>query len=191
MPEPAPTTAYVALGSNLGDRAAALHDAVARLSAAPGVAVTRVSSFLENPAVGGPAGSPPFLNAVAEVRTALAPAALLDRLLEVERAMGRERRERWGPRTIDLDLVLFGDAVIDLPDLTVPHPRMHERAFVLEPLAEIAPDAVHPVLKRTAHELVGGRAWRGTGFPPLRAGPGGQKPQKLDRPRPPTFSAPV
>jgi 2-amino-4-hydroxy-6-hydroxymethyldihydropteridine diphosphokinase len=141
-----PTTAYIALGANLGDREQNLRAALDLLNATPGVRVTRVSSFLENPAVGGPAGSPPFLNAAAELETTLDPRALLGRLLEIERALGRERRQKWGPRTIDLDLLLYGDHVIDEPDLKVPHPLMQERQFVLQPLAEIAPGAVHPVL---------------------------------------------
>lgn len=147
-------TAYIALGANLGDRAASLRDAVARLSATPGVAVTRLSSFLENPAVGGPADSPPFLNAAAEVQTSLSASGLLDRLLQIERDMGRERIKKWGPRVIDLDLVLFGDQVIDAPTLKVPHPLMHARDFVLRPLAEIAPHAVHPVLRMTIGDLL-------------------------------------
>ncbi|MDB5295310.1 MAG: folK [Phycisphaerales bacterium] len=172
-PVPRPTTAYVALGANLGDRPATLRAALDLLAAAPGLTVTAISSFLENPAVGGPAGQPAFLNAVAEVRTTLGPRAMLGVLLDVERQLGRERRERWGPRTIDLDLVLFGDAVIADQDLKVPHPLMHERAFVLTPLAEVAPAAVHPVLGRTAAELAanlaaGDRPPRGTGFQPVR-----------------------
>src|SRR5436305_3817206 len=133
------------MGANLGDRAANLRDAVARLAGTPGVRVAAVSSFYDNPAVGGPAGSPAFLNAVAAVEATLSPHALLARLLEIEREMGRERREKWGPRPIDLDLVLYADRVIHDPGLAVPHPLMHERRFVLEPLAEIAPGAIHPV----------------------------------------------
>ena len=148
------TTAYIALGANLGDRQENLHAALEHLNATAGVRVTRVSSFLENPAVGGPAGSPPFLNAAAELETTLDPRALLGRLLQIERELGRERRQKWGPRTIDLDLLLYGDRVIDEPDLKVPHPLMHERRFVLHPLAEIAPGAVHPVLSLRVDALL-------------------------------------
>ena len=140
------STAYIALGANLGDRRANMERAVDLLRATPGVAVTRVSSFLETPAVGGPPDSPPFLNAAAELKTTLSPRRLLDRLLEIERLLGRQRREKWGPRTIDLDLLLYADHVIAEPQLQVPHPLMHLREFVLAPLSEIAPDLPHPVL---------------------------------------------
>ena len=133
-----PTTAYIALGANLGDRAANLRTAMAMLHRTPGVRVTKVSAFLENPAVGGPADSPDFLNAVAEVQTRLSPIELLHRLLEIERALGRERVEKWGPRTIDLDLLIHGNEAMKTSELTLPHPRLHERRFVLSPLAEIA-----------------------------------------------------
>jgi 2-amino-4-hydroxy-6-hydroxymethyldihydropteridine diphosphokinase len=149
-----PATAYIALGANLGDREQNLRAALDLLSATPGVRVTRVSSFLENPAVGGPPGSPPFLNAAAELETTLEPRRLLARLLEIEQTLGRRRREKWGPRPIDLDLLLYGDQVIDVPDLKVPHPLMHERRFVLQPLAEIAPRAVHPIFWRRIDTLL-------------------------------------
>lgn len=149
-----PITAYIALGANLGDRAASLRRAIEVLGSGSDVRVTRVSSFLENPAVGGPADAPPFLNAVAEVRTRLSPALLLARLLETEQAMGRVRRERWGPRTIDLDLLMYSDLVLSTDELTLPHPRLHERRFVLAPLAEIAPDLVHPTLRKSVRELL-------------------------------------
>jgi 2-amino-4-hydroxy-6-hydroxymethyldihydropteridine diphosphokinase len=132
-------TAYIGLGSNLGDRGENLRRALERLGAA------RVSTIRETDPV-GVTEQPRFLNAVAELETGLPPRALLDRLLEIERDLGRDREseERWGPRTIDLDLLLYDDEVIDEPGLTVPHPRLAERRFVLEPLHELAPDLVLP-----------------------------------------------
>jgi 2-amino-4-hydroxy-6-hydroxymethyldihydropteridine diphosphokinase len=146
--------AYIALGANVGDRAENIRVALEKLKETPGVDVTKVSAMLENPAVGGPVDSPPFLNAAAEVATSLPADMLLARLLEIEQEMGRVRREKWGPRPIDLDLLLYGDLVLDLPGLTVPHPLMHKRRFVLSPLVEIAPDAVHPVFQWTVEELL-------------------------------------
>jgi 2-amino-4-hydroxy-6-hydroxymethyldihydropteridine diphosphokinase len=148
------TTAYVALGSNLGDREQILRDALDAMRKLPGVSVTRVSTFLENPAVGGPPDSPPFLNAVAEVQTSLSARQLLHGLLQIEQSLGRVRREKWEPRVIDLDLILFGEETIHEDGLTVPHPLMHKRRFVLEPLAEVAPDARHPTLNKSAVELL-------------------------------------
>ena len=146
-------TAYIALGANLGDRRGNLERALDLLRATPGVRVTKLSTFLENPAVGGPPDSPPFLNAVAEVETSLPPRDLLARLLAIEHQLGRQRRHKWDPRLIDLDVLLYGDTIIDEPDLRIPHPLMHERRFVLDPLREIAPDAMHPVLKRRIADL--------------------------------------
>lgn len=146
--------AYIALGSNLGDRVANLLEAASRLDDIAGLRVARISSFLDNPAVGGPADSPPFLNAAAELRVSLAPRELLEALLGVEQAMGRARTVHWGPRIIDLDLLLYGQEVIAEPDLHVPHPRMAERDFVLRPLAEVAPNALHPLLHATVRELL-------------------------------------
>ena len=149
-----PVTAYVAVGANLGDRCANIEQAVQLLKDTDGIEVVRVSSLLENPAVGGPAGAPDFLNGAIELRTTLSPQQLLSRVLDVERVLGRERREKWGPRTIDLDLLLYGDCVIDEPHLHVPHPRLHQRRFVLQPLAEIASDIVHPTLGKSIGSLM-------------------------------------
>jgi 2-amino-4-hydroxy-6-hydroxymethyldihydropteridine diphosphokinase len=151
---PVPSTAYIALGSNLGDRELTLRTALARIGALDPIRVTKVSTFLENPAVGGPEDSPAFLNAAAEVQTELDALGVLNALLEVEQSLGRRRLEKWGPRTIDLDLLLFGDQIVHREGLTVPHPLMHHRDFVLRPLAEIAPRIVHPVLQKTIAELL-------------------------------------
>jgi 2-amino-4-hydroxy-6-hydroxymethyldihydropteridine diphosphokinase len=151
-----PVTAYIALGANLGDRRGSIARAIDLLRATPGVTVTKTSSLLENAAVGGPPDSPPFLNGAVEVHTTLAPRELLARLLEIERALGRERREKWGPRSIDLDLLLYGDRIVHEPDLIIPHPLMHTRPFVLDPLNEIAPDTVHPGLRKRINEIRSG-----------------------------------
>jgi 2-amino-4-hydroxy-6-hydroxymethyldihydropteridine diphosphokinase len=131
---------FVALGSNLGDRAQTLHDAVAALAAEPGIEVVAVSSLADTEPVGF-VDQPRFLNGVAALETELPARALLDLLLDVERSFGRVRDgvPAQGPRTLDLDLLLYGDAELDEPGLRIPHPRLHERAFVLEPLAELAP----------------------------------------------------
>jgi 2-amino-4-hydroxy-6-hydroxymethyldihydropteridine diphosphokinase len=136
--------AYIGVGANLGDREATMRAALAALDATSGIRVVAVSSFRETEPVGY-VDQPRFLNAAAAVETELDARGLLDALLAVERGLGRTREgPRFGPRTIDLDLLLFGDAEVDEPGLTVPHPRLHERAFVLEPLAELDPEMVVP-----------------------------------------------
>jgi len=136
--------AYIGLGANLGDRETTIERAVRLLDDVDGVEVVAVSTLRETEPW-GPVEQPPYLNGAAAVETALAPRALLEVLLDVERRLGRVRDgERYGPRTIDLDLLLFGDLELDETGLTLPHPRLHERRFALEPLAELAPAAVVP-----------------------------------------------
>jgi 2-amino-4-hydroxy-6-hydroxymethyldihydropteridine diphosphokinase len=133
------TTAYIALGSNLGDRAAMLRGALVSLRRGANVRIVAESSVSETAPVGGPE-QPDYLNMVVAVETALAPEALLARCLAIEAEHGRVRRERWGARTLDLDLLCYGEVELKTAQLTLPHPRMRERAFVLVPLAEIAPE---------------------------------------------------
>lgn len=146
------TRAYVGLGANVGPREVTILRAVDLLAAADGVSVVAVSQLRETEPV-GVVDQPAFLNAAVAVDTSLDARALLDLLLGVERELGRVRTERWGPRTIDLDLLVFGDETIDEPGLRVPHPRLGERRFALEPLAELAPDLVVPGLGRVADAL--------------------------------------
>lgn len=148
-------TVYLALGANLGDREWALRQAVKYLGER-GIEVTTVSSFIETEAVGGPSGQPPYLNGAACVRTQLDPRALLEVLLEVETELGRVRHagERNAPRTIDLDILFYGDRIIEEVGLCVPHPRLHQRAFVLKPLAQIAPDLIHPTKGKSIAALL-------------------------------------
>jgi len=134
--------AYLALGSNLGDRLATLQRAVDLLAAGDGVEIVRCSRVYQTDPVGPP--QPDYLNAVLEIATTLSPRALLERCLFVENEMGRVRAERWGPRTVDIDLLTYGRERVEEPGLSVPHPRMHERAFVLVPLAELDPDPPLP-----------------------------------------------
>ena len=147
------TTAVIALGSNIGDRRATLDRAITALRSLG--TVTAVSSFHETVPVGF-TEQPKFLNAAALLDTELEPVPLLHALLEIEKANGRDRAvgPPKGPRTLDLDLLLYGDAVLSTPELTLPHPEMHRRRFVLAPLTEIAPQLVHPILQRTIAELL-------------------------------------
>ena len=144
-------TAYVALGSNLGDKEANLRRAL-ELVQQRGVEVVKTSSFICTEPY-GVTDQPQFLNGVCEVRTSLEPLALLHTLLEIEQEMGRVRLRHWGERNIDLDLLLYEDVVMDTPELILPHPDMQNRDFVLLPLAEIAPEIIHPTLQKTISEL--------------------------------------
>lgn len=149
MSAEAPAVAALGLGGNLGDVVAAFAAALARIDVAPGVRLRATSSVFRT-APWGKRDQPEFLNMAAWVETTLAPRALLGLCLETERALGRERRERWGPRQIDIDILTYGDVALEAPDLTIPHPRLTERAFALAPLAEIAPHAA--VAGRTISE---------------------------------------
>ena len=160
--------AFLGLGGNIGDPAAAMASALRAIDADPACAVASVSSLYRTPPW-GKTDQPDFLNAVAELRTSLSARALLELCLATERALKRVRKERWGPRLIDMDILFFDDEAIDEEELQVPHPRMLERAFVLAPLAEIAPDLVlsgQTAAKRLAaldrsgiSQLPGGRDW--------------------------------
>lgn len=148
MPEPV----YLSLGSNVGDREAHLRNALARLDAAG--RVLAMSSFYETEAVEF-TEQPWFLNCAVALETRETPQQLITILLSLEKEMGRERIQKKGPRSIDIDILIFGDTVMDSEELTIPHPAMHRRRFVLEPLAEIAPQLRHPVMKKTIRELLG------------------------------------
>lgn len=145
--------AYLGLGSNLGNRLAFLRGGRDGLLNRFDIALLRASGVYETVAVGGPADSPPFLNAVLEIETPLSARELLAACLAVEEEFGRTRPSEWAPRTLDIDLLLYGDAVVDEADLHIPHPRLHERSFVLAPLSELAPDLRHPLLHKTVRAL--------------------------------------
>lgn len=149
-------TAYIALGANLQSHAgppARTFDAALGRLAELGQVLAKSSYYTTEPV--GYADQPPFLNAAVALETTLAPETLLDRLLAIERSFGRDRSHGIpnGPRTLDLDLILYDDTILDTPTLQLPHPRMHQRAFVLDPLAEIAPDLLHPVLRKSMSQL--------------------------------------
>jgi 2-amino-4-hydroxy-6-hydroxymethyldihydropteridine diphosphokinase len=147
-----PVKAYIGLGSNLGDRENTMRQALAYLKDQPRIHSVRAGSFIQTPAL-GPGEQPDYLNATAEVVTTALPYQLLYILQDTEDHFGRQRKEKWGPRTLDLDLLLYEDVVLDEPDLILPHPQMHLRSFVLRGMVELNPEMKHPLLNRTMREL--------------------------------------
>lgn len=142
----------IALGSNIGDSLSILEEAIKTLAQTPGITLKSHSSWYKTAPIGPP--QPDYLNGCALLEVSLAPQELLENLLDIEKQFGRLRRERWGPRTLDLDILLFDNLILDTPKLQIPHPQMRERAFVLVPLAEIAPNLVDPVTGLAIAELV-------------------------------------
>jgi len=146
--------AYLGLGSNLGDRLHYLQQARQRLGSLPGVELIGSSKLYRSDALGGPSGQPEYLNAVITLQTLLDPETLLVHCLEIERQLGRTRKERWGARTLDIDLLLVGTLQVETEALILPHPRLHERSFVLLPLRDLDPDLVHPGNGLTVAQLI-------------------------------------
>ena len=147
--------AYIGLGSNMGDKVANLKKAVEELGKVPGNKVLAVSSFYKTEPVGD-VEQDWFINAALKLETTLTPRELLNKLLDIEKDLGRVREIKWGPRIIDLDILLYDNLVIDEEGLVIPHPYLHERGFVLSPLAEIAQEGIHPKLKKSISELIKG-----------------------------------
>jgi len=143
---------FLGLGSNVGDREEFIEQAIFLLGKASGIKVRKKSTSYETDAE-GVGDQPPFLNAAVQIETSLSPHKLLAVTQDIETALGREREVEWGPRTIDLDILLYDDEIVSDDKLQIPHPLLHERTFVLKPLAEIAPEAIHPILERTIQEL--------------------------------------
>jgi 2-amino-4-hydroxy-6-hydroxymethyldihydropteridine diphosphokinase len=161
---------YISFGSNIGDRFAHINQALHLLLEADSVTLMQLSSLYETEPVGDK-NQDWFLNGVLAIETHLLPHPLLDFLKTIEKRIGREHRSRWGPREIDLDLLILGSQCVDTPDLTVPHPEIHRRRFVLVPFVEIAPDVVHPILGKKVHtllsELTGAEIVRRVAPPPI------------------------
>lgn len=149
------TTAYLSLGSNSGDRLQHLKGAIRNIEKSEKISIEKISSVYETQPVGFE-NQRWFLNLTLEVQTSFEPLPLLEYLLAIEDQMGRKREERWGPRNIDADILFYDDRIMDSDRLTIPHPRMHQRRFILMPLAQIAPQLLHPALKKSAGELLEG-----------------------------------
>ena len=147
-------TAYLGLGSNLGDRLAMLQGARQSLQRNPAVTVSASSPLYETAPVGGPADQPPYLNAVLQIETILLPERLLQLCQQIEQEFGRQRQVEHGPRTLDIDILFYNSIIQVEPDPILPHPRLHERPFVLYPLVDLVPEIIHPFLGKTASELL-------------------------------------
>jgi 2-amino-4-hydroxy-6-hydroxymethyldihydropteridine diphosphokinase len=144
---------YLSLGSNIGDRIRYLKRAIGKIGESDSVVIRKISPVYETDPVGNP-DQPRFLNVVISIETTLKPLRLLDYLLDIEEKLGRERNEKWGPRTIDLDILLFDELITSSDRLTLPHPRMHQRKFVLVPLSQVNPNLFHPSLKKSVEDLL-------------------------------------
>jgi 2-amino-4-hydroxy-6-hydroxymethyldihydropteridine diphosphokinase len=153
------TVAYIGIGSNMGDKVLNCKNAIEEMNRLPGCTVTASSSFYKTEPV-GMENQDWYINCVSQLNTSLDPFQLIKALLSIEQAMGRRRKKRWESRIIDLDILLFGREIIQSPDLVIPHPLMHKRRFVLEPLAQLAPELLHPVLTITIRRLLEGLPMR-------------------------------
>lgn len=156
---------FIGVGSNLGDREKHIQQARDLLGSIRGIRFTQCSRVRETDPEGGPAGQGKYLNAVWQIESELNPQELMGQLWVIEKQLGRERREKNGPRTVDLDILFYDQEILARSELTVPHPRAHERVFVIEPMAELDPNFIHPVLRKTVKEILRGlNFWkRGTG----------------------------